>query len=322
MIDFAAVADHQRLKRSALLFGSAALVALGLLLVDANTAIALLQRQFLFDVDIPRATSIAAMGTEIWPSGEEVKLTFDVRGPGLTASQAGSVRVSASDDRTFSVPLTFEATTSDETATYTARVPPGSADFTYMAKIGDGRTRSPSRVHYVNRPSVTKQDAYVILPAYVGLRPDGTPYEQAHLRGDIVGMKGLSVRVAMHTQKPIVRAVLETHGSQYPDLSGAGGLTRIHELNSRMLASLSAATMAQGPPGPLAALCTANAASANVPLRRFEQVFSTPTDSAQWCFDLRATETSYRVTVFDEYGFASKTESVAPSRSSRNRRRL
>jgi len=306
VIDFPTMADHARLRRSAWVFVPAALLALGLFLLDTDTALALVRRQLLFDIDIPRAVAVAAIGAEVWPSGEEVELEFAVCGPGVTAGRSGSVRVRADDDRSFSVPLTFEAATGADSATYVAKVPPGSADFSYMGKVLDGRTRSPGRVHYVARPSVIKQDAYVILPTYLGLRPDGTPYEQAHLGGDIIGMHGLSVCVVIQTQKPIVRAVLETFGSPYPDLSGPSGLTRVQELKSRALANLSGGLLQAGPLGPLAGLCTANLASGSVPLRRFAK----PQAAWEWQFDLRATETSYRVVVFDEYAFSSKTQTL------------
>jgi hypothetical protein len=309
-MNFAAVADHSRFKRGALVFFPVAILALGLFLIDPETGLALVRRQLLENVDIPRAVSVAAVGPAIWPSGEDVLLRFAVRGPGVTTGPTGSVRVRAEDRGVFSVPLTIDTPTGDDSATYIAKVPPGSADFTYMAKVADGRTRSPGRVRYVARPSVIKQDAYVILPDYVGFRPGGRPYEQSQPRGDISGMQGLAARVVIQTQKPIVHAVLQIHGSPYPDLSGPTGLTRSHELNSRMLATLSAVMNQPPGMGPLAGLSNASAALANVPLRTFKQTFSTPTETAEWGFSLQATETSYRVAVFDEYAFSGKTDSV------------
>src|SRR5262249_41758876 len=52
------------------------------------------------------------------------------------------------------------------------------------------------------------------------------------------------------------------------------------------------------------------AASQPVPLRTFEHRLSWKADRAEWLLDLRSTETSYRVVVFDEHGFASKTATV------------
>jgi hypothetical protein len=56
---------------------------------------------------------------------------------------------------------------------------------------------------------VKKVDAALVLPAYVGQRPDGTPYEQARPRGEVAGPKGSSARVTVEIQKPVAKAVLE-----------------------------------------------------------------------------------------------------------------
>jgi hypothetical protein len=67
-------------------------------------------------------------------------------------------------------------------------------------------------VKLVPRPVVTEQRAWVLLPSYIGLRPNGTPYEQPQPRGDIVALHQSSARVEVVTQKPIVKAVLELVG--------------------------------------------------------------------------------------------------------------
>ena len=66
-IHFPAVADHRRLKWSAgLALPLAALVALPLLLMPATLA-ALLARQLLDDVEIPRSIYLTPATAEIWP---------------------------------------------------------------------------------------------------------------------------------------------------------------------------------------------------------------------------------------------------------------
>ncbi|HYV35001.1 MAG TPA: hypothetical protein VE988_04800, partial [Gemmataceae bacterium] len=323
-IDFAALADQSRVKRGSLVFLGVAVVAVGLFLLGPETAMALLRRQLLQDVDIPRSVAVASVDPGIWPSGEEIPLRFKVSGPGVTEDRGGSVRVRVpvgnNDYRTFSVPLSLESAEEDDSAIYVAKVPPGSVDFSYMAKVGDGRTRAPGQVQYVSRPNVIDQKAYLKLHDYAGLNPADalndlrTNYEQLHPRGDIIGMPGLSARVVVKTQKPIKRAILETHGTPYPNLTGKqtklAGLTRFQDRANLALANLSGALLAPTPFGRLNALSAANAGLANLPLRRFEQSFPTPTDEVEWRFDLKPTETSYRVTVFDVHGFASKTETV------------
>src|SRR5207302_792728 len=106
-------------------------------------------------------------------------------------------------------------------------------------------------------------------------------------------MPELSVRIVVKTQKPVVRAVLETFGSPYPDLSQPGGLTRTHEQRAQTLTQLSAVTAGVTPlgPRPLVSLTTAAAAQAPVLLQRREQKLTTPTEAIEWRLELRATET-------------------------------
>jgi hypothetical protein len=304
---FSSLADHGRLKHSLWVIAPVLVLGLAFLTLFPETAWALLQRQMLQDVDIPRDISIGTDTAPVWPSGEEVLLRFKASGPGV-ANRSGAVRIEGTDGRTFRVPLTLAEISREEQAVYVARVPPASADFTYRAKLGDGKMRRPSGVHYVARPNVVQQDGYIVLPEYVGLRPDKTPYEQLQSGGEIVGMPGLSVRVIVKTQKPVVRAMLETFGTAYPVLSGPSGLTKIQENYNQLLAALVMPSI--GSNAPVAAVSTGAVGQAAVPLRTFKQELSLGAEQVEWRFDLRATETSYRVAVFDEYGFESKTGTV------------
>jgi hypothetical protein len=310
-IDFREVADHGRLKSGLKLVVPVLAVALILVLLDPAAAAALVRRQFLADVDIPRAVSVTSIAHEVWPSGEQALLKFRVHGPGVAAGRSGSLRVRDNDGNSFSVPLTVQEAVGSDGAIYVAPVPPGNVDFSYMAKVADGRTRQPGQVFYVPRPTIIKQDAFVLLPTYLGTKSDGTPYEQKQARGDVLGMPGLMARVTIKTQKPIVDAILQTYGSPHDDMSGPSGLTRHHDLRARLLAGLSAHLLRPVAQEPFTGLCAAAAQVTTVPLRRLPMPASeTPTDQVEWVFDLRPTETSYRITVFDEYGFSSKTETV------------
>jgi hypothetical protein len=309
-VDFAALADHRRLKRGALILGSMALVAAVLFLFNIPTALALVNRQLLTDVDIPRSLSLASAAPEVFPGGEAVALKFNVRGSGAAARYTGSVRVHDSEGRSFRVPLTMAASEADDNATYVATVPASSANFAYTATLSSSRTRHPGQVFYVPRPSVTSQDAFVILPEYLGYRPDGTCYEKVQVRGDILAMPDLSARVLIKTQKPIVRAVLETFGTAYPDLTDKSGLTRVQQAKVGALGSVSAALMRPGLAGPLGGLGAGAVVAAKIRLHAEEQKFGDPVQEVEWRFKLQPTETSYRVLVFDEYGFSSKTETV------------
>jgi hypothetical protein len=245
------------------------------------------------------------------------------------------------------VPLTFESQVGDS-AIYTAKVRPMTVNFHYTARLGDGRTRKPSQVKYVHRPHIEQQEGYLLLPDYVGLRPNGKPYEERQPTGDIKGMPGLQARIVVKVQKPIYRAVLQTFGTPFPDVSGPDGLTKTQQDNVTRLTAVSlvglcalpeagpmgafgwtgqlgptphqrryewltlapAQPTATGPDVSLGVLAPFLANQVTIPLRKFEQSFEAGTQQVEWQFDLKPTETSYSVVVFDKYGFASKSETV------------
>jgi hypothetical protein len=309
-LSFAGFADHRRLRRGAILLAPLILVMAILAIACPATAWALLQRQALLDVEIPRDITVWSETPAVWPSGEEVLLSFRASGP-EAAERTGSVRITTRDGSNFTLPLKHESGGNAETW-FVARVPPGSADFAFRAKLGDGRMRRAAHVHYVPRPNVIQQDGYLILPDYVGLKPYGRPYEQLQPGGDITGMPELSARIVVKTQKKVFRAVLETFGTPYPNLAGTGGLTKTQQGYNQLLTQLATASASAGVlgPQPPPGLGLAAAAHEPVPLRTFTQRFVTGYDEVKWTIDLRPTETSYRVLVFDEYGFASKTATV------------
>jgi hypothetical protein len=306
----AALADHRRLGHGLLLLAPVSLVIAALALLFPETVSALLQRQLLADIDIPRTVELASDTPEIWPSGEDVVLRFKARGAGLDAGRTGTVRVRPDGQPSFTVPLTFEAL-QEGTAIFTARLRPASVDFLYTARLGDGRTRKPSRVRYVPRPSIDQQEAYVLLPRYLDYSRRRARFEQHQPTGDVIGMPDLAARIVARTQKPIFRAVLQTYGSPYPDLSGPTGLSKTHQDRVNLASTLSALAMSAAPnTGALTALGPATAAQQSVPLRRFEWSSAAGAKEVQWQIDLRPTETTYSIVVFDEYGFASKTYTV------------
>jgi hypothetical protein len=307
-IPFEAVADHRRVRRSAVVLAPTLFVVLGLAALFPQTALALLLRQLQVDVEIPRWVAVESATAEIWPGQEEVVLRIKATGPGVTTGRSGSVRVRGTDGRSLTIPLALERITGEESAIYAATVPPRNVDFSYLARVGDGRMKQDSEIKYVARPSIIEQKAWLLLPEYVGLRPDGSRYEKLQPSGDIAGHPGLSARIAIKTQKPIVRAVLETFGTPYPVLAKPTGLTRTQEAHNLLMGSLGA--VGGRTAGPLPALAPIVAADQTVPLRRFEQAVGSRRTTVEWVLELRPTETSYRVVVFDEHGFASKTATV------------
>src|SRR5262249_12467060 len=107
--------------------------------------------------------------------------------------------------------------------------PPASHDFTYRAWLKDGRTHEPASVHFEPRPIVQRQQAWVQLPSYVGMKPSGQPFEEPQKGADILDrLPGSAARVVIETQKPIVRATVELLGPPHafaePPVGQAGSL--------------------------------------------------------------------------------------------------
>ncbi len=211
---FARLADHRRLKWSLLLGVPLLAAAVGVFLAWPATVRALLARQMLADIEIPRSVHLIALNNEqIVPSGTEVVLRFHASGR-VDRNMQGEVRIDPDGEPAAHYPLTCESMTAPDQGVFAAHVPISAVDFLSCAWLADGRTHQPSRAHFEARPAVVEQRAWVLLPDYVGHRPDGTPYEQEQPRGDIAGLLHSQARVVIHTQKPIVRATLELSGSR------------------------------------------------------------------------------------------------------------
>lgn len=268
-MDFAAIADHRRLGKSAAVAVPVLLVAALPFLLWPEVAPVLLARQFLGDEELPRSVYLASDTPEVWPSGEKVTLRFRATGKGVDPSLRGEVRVEPDGGPRDRYPLTFAGAGDDGAAYFTTEVPPSSADFTYRARMADGRTRSPGRVRFVPRPVVTEQYAAVQLPEFVGLKPDGGRYEQPQPRGDLVAIFGSSARVAVKVQKPVRTGAVQLLG-----LSPGDG--------------------------------RAPKAGPETITRTVPMAVSEDGTGAEAVFDLRPGENAYQITVADEHGFDNR----------------
>lgn len=206
------VADHRRLQWAGLLTLGAVIVAGGCLLLFPATATALLARQWLADVEVPRSVMLDNATAEVWPSGDEVILRYRVSGPGLELSAVGTAWLLREDGSLERYPLEHERDEPDGTALFVAHVPPSGVPFKHRAYLKDGRTRSLGQVAFEPRPEVVRQEAWTLLPAYVGLRPDGTRYSEPQPKGDVEGYLGSTARVLIEAQKPLREATLELLG--------------------------------------------------------------------------------------------------------------
>jgi hypothetical protein len=264
------IPDGRRLAWGAVLALPPLLVAGLLFLGWPNTIRALLARQLLADLAIPRSIQLESVTREVWPSGEDVLLTFRAIGEGATGSLQGEVQIDPDDRPSERYPLTKDHLVNPFEASLLARVPASTSDFTYRAWAKDGRTKKTYQVHFVPRPAIVEQHAWLLLPSYWGLRPDGTRYEQYQPRGDIVGLPHTSARIALTTQKPIKEAVLELLGPPRNNASKPG-----------------------------------DDGAAEIVLRQIKLTLEDRRLKATGTFDLRETETAYLLVVKDEYDFAN-----------------
>ena len=205
--------DRSPVRRGAAMMAAVGALALVLGIAAPQTTAVLLAREFLATREIPRSVAIEALlGSQVSPSGEELKLFYRATGRGVSPSLRGRVRVLPEGRPGEEYPLVYESAAPEGGALFSAAIPPGSVNFDYQAWLRDGRSRKIASVVYEPRPVVQKIDAWVILPRYCGVRPDGTPYEQYRVRGEIAGPLGCTARVVAEVQKPVRKGVLELLG--------------------------------------------------------------------------------------------------------------
>jgi hypothetical protein len=267
---FAGIADHGRVRRAAAVLLPVLAVAAVPLVLWPALSVALLERQLLADVEVPHRVQLANLTPEVWPAGEKVKLVYRVTADDIGDDWAGEVVVAPDGQPRDRFPLTFLERDGDGRALFGVELPPASADFVHSARLGDGRSHRPSAVRFVPRPVIERQDAFVLLPASCGVRPDGTRYEQPQGRGDVVGIPGSAVRVSVGVQKPIKTATLEVLGPERFDPARPDD--------------------DQGP---------------EKVLRTIAMTIAPSGQDAEATFDLTPGAAAYRVVVADEYRFAN-----------------
>lgn len=205
---FGRFADYRRLKWSAGLIGAPLLIAaLMILIYGPNLLKVLLQRQLLASVEIPRFNQLASINKQVWPAGDEVTVEYEVTGK-IRETETGTLRVKPDGLPTDTYTLTFSHRLDDNRTVFAARIPHSSVNFWHRAWVGDGRSRSASEVRFVPRPVVTRTDAWVRLPKFLGAKPNGKPYETYQSQGEITGLAYSVARVQIAAQKEIAKAKL------------------------------------------------------------------------------------------------------------------
>ena len=217
-VSFTPLLDRRRLKWSLWLLSPALLLAFLVLIISPARSMALAQRQFGSDSSISRSVQLKTQTTELWPRGEPVTLKFLAAG-NWSNTQKGSVEIVPEGQSAESYPLQYQdAGPTEGQAWFTATIPASSTPFTYRAWLYDGRTHEDGHITFAPRPTLTAWEAWLLLPQYVGLRPDQQPYELPQPKGDLKPVPGCTARIAVTTQTPIVEAVAELLAPLAPDL--------------------------------------------------------------------------------------------------------
>jgi hypothetical protein len=207
-----ALADTRRLKWSAALLVWPLGVAAGMLLFFGSallTILALRQGLFFANIPIPRDIALTnATKDNPWPAGDEVEIKYDVTSKAgkLDKDMKGKLFYTSSEtNREDECELAWDSGTefAPEHAMFKAKVPQSSRNFTYRARLGDGRSRRSDEVMFEPRPQSTIETVWVKPPSYITGRP-----EAAQTNKNIRAYEGSSARVRIFSQKPLAEAQL------------------------------------------------------------------------------------------------------------------
>ncbi|MCS7271854.1 MAG: hypothetical protein NZ703_12315, partial [Gemmataceae bacterium] len=243
-----------------------------LLFLGVNFPLArvLILRQALLPLDIPRRIHLENLTPEVWPVGSAVTVSYRVTGR-YTEEMIGVLRLVPEDQPEEFYHLIFDRREADGSALFRTTLPPMSRDFSFHARLGDGRTTTPGFVRLEPPPQLAPDDpaappliAEIELPAWLGLRPDGSRYVRRNdgwNRGEVVDALPQShLRISARFNKPVRQAHL------IPIARGEG-------LQEQDLPAITPATLTED--------------------RRV----------AAWYFPVQAQLIAYRLELEDDYGF-------------------
>ncbi len=160
-------------------------------LAQPQLAAVLLKRQMLANVEIPRTIHLQNVSQEVWPTGAEVEVRYKVTGR-YDSSMTGRLRVEPDGQPEEGYDLVYEKDAEDGAAYFVTKLPASSLDFSFTARLDNGRTREAGRVRFEGPPQLGGGDnaitAEQYLPAWLGKRPDGGPFVRKNdgwARGDV-----------------------------------------------------------------------------------------------------------------------------------------
>jgi hypothetical protein len=171
---------------------------------------ALLQRQLLQSVDIPREVTIENATAPLHPTGDGVEIRLRVSGR-INPKTVGNLFVTPDGGPTEQHELAYSGPLDGDDKLFVAQLPPASVPFEFTARLGDGRLKHPGRIEFASRPTVTDVSAWVIQPAYVD--PDGKRrYETLTNQGDLQAHADCSARIVATSSKPLKTATIVLMG--------------------------------------------------------------------------------------------------------------
>jgi len=209
--DVLSLVDYRPLGRAAAVVAPVLLVWAIFIAVNPSLAAILVKRQALLDVETPRSIQLENVTPEVWPTGSEVLVRFKVTG-NYREEMVGALRLVPEDQPEEFYELKYEAPIDDASASFAVKLPPMSRDFKFQARLGSGRTKSPSAVRFENPPQLAEVDGLMarqILPDYLGTDPDGEPFaridaEAAWKRGEVIdALPKSQVLVEARFNKPV-----------------------------------------------------------------------------------------------------------------------
>jgi hypothetical protein len=186
--------------------------------INPSLAAVLVLRQALLPLDIPRRIHLENLTPELWPVGADVTVRVRVTGR-FQEDMVGVLRLVPDGQPEEFYELHWAKTLEDGSAVFETRLPPMSQDFSFLARLGDGRMREPGRVRFESPPQLAPDDpssppliGEIELPAWLGRRPDGSLYLRRNdgwSRGEIVDALPQSrLRITARFNKPVAQAYL------------------------------------------------------------------------------------------------------------------
>ncbi|MBM3979321.1 MAG: hypothetical protein FJ304_03370 [Planctomycetes bacterium] len=108
--------------------------------------------------------------------------------------------------------LKFEKEADGGGAYFATKLPAGSRDFGFRARLGNGRSREPGKVIFEAPPAADEIEAWQILPRFLGTKPDGSRYERQGEnanRGEVLdALPRSDVQIQATFTKPVTSALL------------------------------------------------------------------------------------------------------------------